>query len=194
MDISSIEQGWDEMEDTDGTEIATSLQKESKSRVLFFIIGLQVMILVCLIINMGATGYLIYRLHQPFTEGTTSIEESLPTDLNSSQGKTDLFEEIRIPFNERDNERLYALLDPLAQIEVPREEFDDSMLILYQMVGEIESGVYSHYNYQGNSNGKKWFVLYYRIHTEHGLMMLRVSVGQAGIEPYSVVGFRVDAD
>jgi len=176
-------------------EIRVTPEQEKKSRpntTSAVIIGLLKIILVLLIFNLGATGYLIYKSQQNVIGETTTTNEPLPAELNSAQGKTALFEKLKEPFNNMDNEKLYALLDPLLQVEVTSEEFDAQMPLFYQLTGSIKNGVYSHYEYVGISDGKKWFTVYYKIQTDNGMGTLNITIVQVNQEPYTIWGFHIE--
>lgn len=163
-----------------------------KSNVLsYVIIALLTVSIILLMLNLGATAFLILRFQQTLTAGTISETEPLPAELRSTQERTKLFEEFKEPFNNRDSEKLYSLLDPLAQVEISREQFDQQLPLLYEIGGNIESAVYSHYDYMGISNGRKWFVLFYRLKTDQGPSTLRITVAQGDSESYTVMGFHI---
>lgn len=176
-------------------ELKTSPEQEKKTRpnilsvVIIILLGIILVLLIC---NLSATGYLIYKSQQTIGGGTASTDEPLPAELNSAQGKAALFEKFREPFNNKDDDNLYALLDPLAQADLTREKFDQQIPLLYQVAGKINSGVYSHYEYKGISRGRKWFVLYYRIQTDKGTLTLNITTAQADQEPYTVWGYHID--
>jgi hypothetical protein len=147
---------------------------------------------VLLTCNLSATGYLIYRSQQTTVGGPASTDEPLPAELNSAEGKATLLEKFRTRFNDKNDNNLFALLDPLAQVEITRDKFDQQMPLLYQVAGKINNGVYSHYEYKGISNGRKWFILYYGIQTENGILTLNITIAQSGQEPYTIWGFHID--
>lgn len=157
-------------------------------------IGLLVIIVLILVCNLGATGYLVYLFQQIPSGEITSTKEPLPTELSSEQERITLFEKFRVLFNDRDNEKLYGLVAPLARVEYTREQFDQEMPILYQLAGNINSGTYSHYEYGGISHGRKWFELYYRIQTDHGIGTLTITVAQEDQEPYEIWGCNIYID
>ena len=147
------------------------------------------MLLIC---NLGATGYLIYKSQQTVNEGTASTDESLPAELDSAEGKEALFEKFREPFNNKDDDKLYTLLDPLVRTEVTREKFDEQMPLIYQIGSTINNGVYSHYDYQGITRGRKVFILHYIIETDNGAATLDITIAQADQEPYTIWGFHIN--
>ena len=137
-------------------------ESKPKSNTLsYLIIILLVISIALLMLNLGATIFLVLRSQQTLTTSSASANEPLPAELSSALGRTTLSEKFKEPFNNKDSDRLYALLDPLAQIEVTRTQFEQQMPLIYNIAGKIESGVYSHYEYMGISRGKKVFNLYY---------------------------------
>jgi hypothetical protein len=167
---------------------------KSGSNILAYItIALLGVIVILLLVNLAATTFLIFKSQQAVASNQPSVSEPLPAELSSTQGKEELFEKFRKPFNDRDNEKLYSLLDPLAQVEISKEELDKQLSFIYGLAGEIESGTYSHYDYMGISKGRKWFILYYRVKTDQRPVTVRITVSQEGDEPYTILGFHVDS-
>jgi len=155
-------------------------------------ISLLVIIVLLLISNLSITGFLAYKLLQSSGGEIASAIEPLPMELSSEQSRTALFENCRALFNDQDSDNLYALFAPLAQIEIPQEQMDQQLPVLYQITGKINSGTFSHYEFNGISNGRKWFVLYYRVQTDNGLGTLTIMVAQNGQEPYEIWGYHID--
>ncbi len=169
------------------------MEKE-KSRPNIFpivIIALLSVSIMLLVLNLGATIFLILRPQQMPLDSPVSDKEPLPAELSSAQGRAALFEKFKEPFNNRDDDKLYALFDPLAQIEATREQFDQEMPNIYKIAGKIESGVYSHYEYMGITQGKKWFNLYYALKTDQGTRILRITVAQESVGSYLFMGFNI---
>ncbi len=149
-------------------------------------------ILVLLTCNLSATGYLLFKSQQNDSEQSVSTSEPLPDELDSANGRDELFEKFREPFNNKDDDSLYELLNPLVRVEVTREKFDEQMPLIYQIGNTINSGVYSHYDYQGISRGRKVFILHYIIETDKGTATLDITVAKADQEPYTVWGFHLN--
>lgn len=167
--------------------------EKSKPYVLsYVIIGLLSICIILLLINLGATGFLIFRSQRTATATETPEIEPLPAGLSSVEKRKELFERFKKPFNNNDNENIHALLGPLAQVGISKEEINERILFVYEFTGNIESGSYSHYDYAGISEGKKWFVLYYELKTDKGPATLSVTIAQEGDEPYAIFGFYVD--
>ncbi len=178
-------------------EISPNVNQEKRPRsniTTGITIALLLLIVILLVCNLGATGYLVYQGQQTSGGGGASTEEPLPPELSSQQSRTALFEQFRLLFNDRDNENLYSLFDPVAREEYPREQLDEELLILYQIAGEINSGTYSHYEYRGASRGRRWYALSYRIQTEHGVGTLTITVAQQDEEPYGIWGLNINID
>ena len=176
-------------------EIKMSPEQDKKTRpstIVVAIIVLLGIILVLLTCNLGATGFLIYKSQQTTKGGTASTDESLPAELNSAQGRDALFEKFREPFNNNDDDKLYALLDPLVRVEITRKKFDEQMPLIHQIGSKINNGVYSHYEYKGISNRRKVFILHYIIDTDNGTASLDITIAQAGQEPYTIWGFHLN--
>jgi hypothetical protein len=176
-------------------EIVEAPKQENKSHSNILpvaTIALLGVILIALLCNLGATGYLITLSRQSDVVGAASTTESLPTGLNSVQEKMLLFERIREPYNLQDDQSVYALLDPLAQADLPQEKIIEQLSLLFQITGKIENGVYSYYEYKGISQGRKWYILYYRIQTVRGPATLNITIGQTDQEPFTIWGFHID--
>lgn len=175
--------------------INNNLDQEKKQRPNTFTIATSVLlalVLVLLICNLTGTGYLIFKSQQTGSEGSASTSEPLPDELNSAKGKKELFERFREPFNNKDSDSLYELLDPLVRVEVTREKLDEQMPLIYQIGNTIKSGVYSHYDYQGATRGRKVFILHYIVETDKGTATLDITVAKANQEPYTIWGFRLN--
>ena len=174
------------------TSVNVEQEKQPRSKAVSGInSALLVIIIFLLVCNLGATGYLVYQFQQTSSGEIASANEPLPKELSSEQVRMALFENFRVLFNDRDNDNLYALFDPLAREEFTREQLDQQLPILYQIAGKINSGTYSYYEYSGISEGRKWFVLYYRIQTDNGIGTLKFTVAQRDQEPYKIWGFNI---
>jgi len=164
-------------------------QPNSFSIVAITLLALILMLLVC---NLAATGYVIFKLQQTDNGKSASTSEPLPNELDSTKGKDELFEKFRELFNNKDDDGLYELLDPLVRVEITREKFDEQLPIIYQISSTIKSGAYSHYDYQGMSRGRKVFVLHYIIETDKGTATLDITIAKADQEPYTIWGFHLN--
>ncbi len=157
------------------------------------LVALLGIILVLLLCNLIGTGYLIFKSQQQITSGeTTFSREPLPAELDSAEGQETLFEKFKVPFNNMDDDKLYTLLDPLVRTEITREDFDEQMPLLYQIGGTISNGIYSHYDYQGTTRGRKVFILHYIIETNNGTASLDITIAKADQEPYTIWGFHIN--
>jgi hypothetical protein len=83
-------------------------------------------------------------------------------------------------------------LDPVVQVEITREKFGEQMPLIYQIGSTINNGVYSHYDYEGISRGRKVFILHYSIETDNWTATLNITVAQTNQEPYTIWGFNLN--
>ena len=173
-------------------ESTNVLRPETNSRpntipvAIIIMLGIVLVLLTC---NLGATGYLVYQYQQNPGGDSAFAVEPLPAGLESADDKAALFEQFRELFNRKDNDGLYALLDPLVHVQITRPDFDRQIPLLYQMAGRINSGAYSHYDYQGVNNGKKVFILHYLVDTANGAANLDITIAQDGDAPFTIWGF-----
>lgn len=120
----------------------------------------------------------------------TATPIPLPSELTTTEGRAALLERIRVPFNNRDNGKLYDLIHPLVQQQLPKSQFDQQIGVLYAIIGSIESGAYAQYEYKGIMLDRKIFELQYLITTSRGRGLARITVGQ-DTGPYSIWGFQI---
>lgn len=177
------------MEETKNNSDQEKQQRLNFSTITFVLLAIILILLIC---NLTATGYLIVKSRQTASEGIASTVKPLPDELNSARGKDALLEKFIEPFNNKDDDRLYELLDPLIRVEVTREKFNEQIPLIYQIGGTIKSGVYSHYDYQGISNGRKIFILHYLLETDKGTAKLDITVAKADQGPYTIWGFNIN--
>ncbi len=176
------------------TKIYSEQEKKTGPNIISLVtIALLGIVLILLICNLSATGFLIFKSQQLTNSGgAESSIEPLPDELDSAEEKEALLERFREPFNDRNDDQLYTLLDPLVRTEVTREKFDEQMPLIYQIGGNITNGVYSHYDYQGITRGRKVFILHYIIETDKGAATLDITIAQANQEPYTIWGFHIN--
>jgi hypothetical protein len=122
----------------------------------------------------------------------SATQSSLPAGLDSNQERMDLFEKIKDLYNNKNYEQLYSMLDEAAQIQVDKETFPEQVEGLHELVGNIESGAYSHYEFRVSS-GVKEFILYYVLKVTKGTKKakLTISIAQQNDEPYRIYGFHL---
>lgn len=148
-------------------------------------------ILVLLILNLGATAYLIFGSRGETSVSSIPAPEPLPEELTSGQGKTALYDKLAAALNARDSDGLWAMIDPSVRLQM-KAQWDQAVPTIFSITGKIEDGAFSHYEYAGESNGKKVFFLYYSLLTDRGPASLRVTVAKAMGEPYTLWGFNVN--
>ncbi len=168
------------------------MSKNRSRTFTFVVISLLSLIVVLLVCNLSATTYLIFKFQQSPNLASAGETEPLPASLGSSQAKDQLLQDFQELYNAQDSAGLYSLLDPLAQIDIPKEKFNQQINDIYQLTGKIENGTYSQYKYLGVSNGRKWFSLEYKIRTEKGSASLVINITQQDGESYHIVGFNLN--
>lgn len=174
--------------DTAGSVPGTA-RKPARTGLIIALLVTAIMLSVC---NLAATAYLVVTSRQAGAESSSEESEPLPSALQTNRAREDLLEQFRERYNDRDTEALYLFLDPIVRVDVPREQFDQEMGTIYLLAGRIDHGAYSHFEYQGFFDGRKWFLLYYRVATDQGPGTLAITVAVQGDETYSVVGFTVN--
>lgn len=127
----------------------------------------------------------------PYIVVVTATPIPLPSELTTTEGRAALLEKIRVPFNNKDNNKLYVLLHPLIQQQLPKAQFDQQMVFIYAFAGSIESGAYAQYEYKGIMQGRKFFEIQYLLTTSRGRGLMRINVAQEGDEPYSIWGIQI---
>ncbi len=124
----------------------------------------------------------------------TPTPEPLPEPLRSSNARDELFDKFQKAYNLRDNAKLYSLLDPLIQIQIPRDTFDQQMSFIYPLTDDIEDGVFASYEFKGIQDGWKWFLLYYKLATEQGPATLIITIAQENGGAYKIAGFHINRE
>jgi hypothetical protein len=127
----------------------------------------------------------------PFIIVVTATPIPLPSELTTADGRAALFEKIRVPFNNKDNYKLYVLFDPLMQQQMSKAQFDQQLVVLYPLAGTIESAAYAQYDYKGIMLGKKIFEIQYFTTTSRGKGLLRITIAQEDDGSYSLWGFQL---
>jgi len=132
------------------------------------------------VVNLAITAWLAIRP----SGGTVGGTKSLPSFLTKTE-RTRLFESLQSAYNAADYDALYQMFDPLAQVQISRDDFDQTLDGMRNFFGRIESGTYSHHKYTGNQAGREWFCLYYVVKLEkpkHRKGELKVTIASAGKE------------
>lgn len=123
----------------------------------------------------------------------TATPIPLPSELNSADSRSALFEKIKVAFNNRDSVKFYDLFPPIVSQQMPRSQFDQQFTLLGTIFGSIESGVYVQYEYKGLQFGRRIFELQYLGLTTRGRVIVRITVGQEGSDPYTFWGFQISS-
>ena len=154
-------------------------------------IALLVVILFFIIINLSVTAFLVFRPTMIQTGAKVIAQPSLPTGLDTADGRRALFERLRQPFNLKDYQGLYEILDEAAQIQISIETLESTIDSIYLTTGRIESGAYSHFVIQDTTSTSNTYNLYYLLRTEKGQGTMQVTVLVQGNEPYRVLGLSI---
>lgn len=75
--------------------------------------------------------------------------------------------QIQVLYNEADTDGLYALLDPVAQAQLTKPEFEEQLGGISSMLGEIESVAYSHFE-KTNYGQDDVYILHYVARLSNG--------------------------
>ncbi len=161
--------------------------KESKIEFLSYII------IVLLIANISGTFYLIFQNSTSKTSLITQNDKTeLPIDLQSPSQKRKLFEDMKIAYNNNNYDALYNMLDALIQNQITKSSIIETTTMLKGIVGNIEKGVYSHFEVIKNNQGMYQFRLFYRLTVTKGEATLFITIGQQGNEKYRIFGWNLN--
>ncbi len=147
-------------------------------------------ILVLLVLDFGATIYLILAPREATPVASVAAQEPLPEGLASVQGRTELYDRLVIALNAHDAEGLWAMIDPSIRPQL-EAKWEQALPTIFSLTGQIKDGAYSHYEYGGESMGKQVYLLYYSLLTDRGPAMLCVTVAKAADAPYALWGLNV---
>jgi hypothetical protein len=152
-----------------------------------------VLITLLLIINLSFTA-LLATSHFAFDSHTPQSEDilQLPAELQSEQAKADLIDSFLQPYNSRDYEALWSLLDDIVKVELTYEDLVDTVDTIFDVGGQIEDIAYSYYSGQQLTDGRKYFDLYYKARTADYTATVKISILQQYDEPYRFIGFNVN--
>jgi len=99
----------------------------------------------------------------------------------------ELFDTLKKLYNDGQYDELHSMFHPLVQVELSQEELTKGVESIHEIWGDIENGAYSHYEYNGTSEGKAYFSLFYRVETtQEGMDILRILVSKEDNEPYEL--------
>lgn len=151
---------------------------------------LQVVILVLLTLNLALTGSLwLSKSNAPVVAAEPEV--SLPTFADDEE-LSRIANEIRVLYNNDDIDGLYALLDPIAQAQLTKAEFEEQLGEVTSFLGAVESAVFS--NFEKTEHGRDTvYVLFYLVRFSDGRFdkgSLRVTAIDRG-DHFKLLGFNL---
>ena len=116
-------------------------------------------VLVCL--NLAVTAWLAF-INFEEKEVQSAGEKELPAVLDKDE-RDRLFQSIQARYNAEDFDALYGMMDESAQIELDQEDVTQILKSVKVSFGDIQRGVFTHYVYTGERQGRFWFDLFYSV-------------------------------
>jgi hypothetical protein len=124
-----------------------------------------VLIIALLIGNLGLSAYIAFR-PSPTPTAMPSKEIATP-DIATDQAKK--LSGALIPlYNQKDIPALYDLFDPVAKVQITRDQVAAQIEKLATILGRIEDCAYSHATVAGIQEGRTYYTLHYKVSLSGG--------------------------
>lgn len=159
------------------------MASEKSSNFNFVVVGL-------LVLNLCITSYLALR---PSLSSATTGPAKTKVDVSESEAGR-LADQVVKLYNTKDNFGLFAKFDNLARAQMSQEQLTAQLNKLYPVVGTISDAAFSDAVLAGNSGGRDYYNLNYKVRLTGGPfntgdMKLTVIRRESGL---SLVGFFIN--
>ena len=152
----------------------------------------QLVILILVVLNLIGTAFLLFRVRTSSGPALTpSSPDALPRGLQSQEERMALFERVKKAINSASTDEMLAILDPIARMELSKDQLGKQMKYVRDLTGDILEGAYSHYEATSTSQGTRTYRLYYQIRTERAKAVMIITVGQQDDESYRLLGYQI---
>lgn len=121
-----------------------------------------------LALNLVVAAYGAFR-PQAVATGIDAPAQAQAQAPDIAEAKADhLASDVIERFNARDNAGMYSLFDDLARTQLTREQVDEQMAKLYQVIGRVDDSAYSGAVLAGNDSGRDYYHLNYKVRLSEG--------------------------
>lgn len=135
------------------------------------------------VLNIGATGYLIYSIYNPYiSQNIIKITQDLADETAANF--------IHL-YNIKDYTAIYDMLDPAFKAEMTKESLKDTLENISSKIGEIDSFEYLS-SYQLKESDVEYYTLFYRVRLNKGSSSFaEMKISILSPENPGIVGFYI---
>ncbi len=124
------------------------------------------LVIVLLVINIAATGYLVFS---GFSGNRDTRTQTVNTKSKVTKDKAMALAKVVIDkYNANDAVGLYSQFDALAKMQFTQEQLTESVQKLNTLMGKVDDFTYSHAEPSGKQAGKEFLTLFYKARLSGG--------------------------
>ena len=126
-----------------------------------------ILIIALLFANLGLSAYTAFRPSSKDGANANSPKRVSTSEITKAQAEK-LADTVIPVYNRKDTNALFALFDPLAQVQFTKEDLTTQIQKLVVLMGQVESSAYSHATVAGNDDGRTYYTLNYKVKLSGG--------------------------
>lgn len=122
-----------------------------------------VLIITLLVGNLGISAYIAFRPTPP----AAPSKEAATSDITTDEAKK-LSESLIPLYNQRNVTALYDRFDPLAKVQITKDQVAAQVEKLATLLGRVKDCAYSHATIAGAQGGRTYYTLHYKVSLSGG--------------------------